>query len=324
MSQDQFRQAEEKFYLLKGQLATGRITQEQFDAELKNLMLQDAQGSYWMIGADTGKWYIHDGQRWVEAQPPINKSQKVRTTLPETLAQPQRSNRFPWILIGCAILLLVVITVGTFVAFSNFFPRTSALPTVFTFVTITPIPPVVVLQPTQVPVISTPIPPTSTPVDTPLPLRPIIPTASSTAILLQPSATPIPVLPTAILATPTTAIPPGVYVNRIRPEPPSLPPATDVSFWVTFLNTTGSSPRYKWKVYIYKPDNLKNSFGETSAVTIDMPAGSTEQSVGMWRITVGACGDYFARVGWLDDGNRITFFTRPDGQVYEFAFATCR
>ena len=70
MSNDQFRQAEDQYFLLKGQLETGRITREQFDAALKELMIQDAQGRYWMIGADSGKWYVHDGSAWVEASPP--------------------------------------------------------------------------------------------------------------------------------------------------------------------------------------------------------------------------------------------------------------
>jgi hypothetical protein len=222
-------------------------------------------------------------------------------------------------------LLLIVVAIGAFFVFGGFLPRTTALPTPFAFITITPALSVVVVQPTQVPIIPTPILPTaiSSPVPT-ITLPPPLPATATTVppIAIPPTPTPAPL--TAIPATPTSAIQPGVYVTRIRPEPPSPPPATDTSFWVTFLNTTGSSPRYKWKVYIYKPDNLRNSFGETSAVTIDIPAGSTEQNVGMWRITAGACGDYLARVGWLDDNNQITFFTRTDGQVYEFAFATCR
>ena len=61
MSADQFRRAEDEYFRLKGQLAAGRITPEQFEAALKNLMLQDAQGRWWMLGPDTGKWHVHDG-----------------------------------------------------------------------------------------------------------------------------------------------------------------------------------------------------------------------------------------------------------------------
>ncbi|MDE3091728.1 MAG: hypothetical protein KGJ80_20335, partial [Chloroflexota bacterium] len=72
MSIDKFRQAEDKYFLLKGRLEMKRITRKQFDAELKQLMFQDAQGRYWMIGADSGKWNVYDGRSWVEAPPPTS------------------------------------------------------------------------------------------------------------------------------------------------------------------------------------------------------------------------------------------------------------
>ncbi len=74
MSDDRFQKTEDQYFLLKGQLAAKRITQEQFEAALKALMFQDAQGRYWMIGADTGKWYVHDGQNWVEQNPSTTAS----------------------------------------------------------------------------------------------------------------------------------------------------------------------------------------------------------------------------------------------------------
>ena len=65
MSDDRFRRSEDQYYVLKGQLASGRITPEQFNAALQDLIVQDAQSRYWMIGAESGKWYVHDGQNWV-------------------------------------------------------------------------------------------------------------------------------------------------------------------------------------------------------------------------------------------------------------------
>ena len=80
MSADQFRRAEDEYFRLKGQFAAGRITPEQFEAAIKNLMVQDAQGRYWMLGPDTGKWYVHDGTTWVEAQPPTTATRALRPT----------------------------------------------------------------------------------------------------------------------------------------------------------------------------------------------------------------------------------------------------
>jgi hypothetical protein len=36
------------------------------------------EGRYWMLGADSGKWYVHDGQTWVEAAPPAASQSGVR------------------------------------------------------------------------------------------------------------------------------------------------------------------------------------------------------------------------------------------------------
>lgn len=67
--QDRYRQAEQEYFKLRGQFDTGRISQEQFDEKLRELIQQDAQGRYWMLGADSGKWYFYDGTKWVQGDP---------------------------------------------------------------------------------------------------------------------------------------------------------------------------------------------------------------------------------------------------------------
>ncbi len=66
---DRFRNAESQYYTLKGQLAAGRIARQQFDAAVQGLMLQDEQGRYWALAADTGAWLVHDGRNWAPADP---------------------------------------------------------------------------------------------------------------------------------------------------------------------------------------------------------------------------------------------------------------
>ncbi len=126
------------------------------------------------------------------------------------------------------------------------------------------------------------------------------------------------------LATPTPQIPPGLYVIGLRSEPAAIQPSTDVGFYVTFLNNTNGTQNYRWLVYIYRADNLRNSFGETAAQTTSIPVGTVEQkALGIWRVGVGTCGNYVARVAWLDVNRRATPFSKPDGQVYELPFAVC-
>jgi hypothetical protein len=134
MSSNQFRRAEDQYFSLKGKLASGRIAREQFDAALKELMVQDAQGRWWMLGADSGKWHVHDGQTWVEAQPPQSevdrmpappRSEVDRMPAPPPRGLPPEFYRAPrgrvspmWVLaVGVAVLALVVCAgVGLFIA----------------------------------------------------------------------------------------------------------------------------------------------------------------------------------------------------------------
>src|SRR5438477_1718130 len=68
-SSSPFRQAEERYFSLRGQLDTGRITRAQFDAGMADLMLRDAQGRYWSLGGDSGRWNVFQAGTWVEATP---------------------------------------------------------------------------------------------------------------------------------------------------------------------------------------------------------------------------------------------------------------
>jgi hypothetical protein len=64
-----FRLAEERYFGLRGQLDIGRITRAQFDEALAQLMLRDAQGRYWALGGDSGRWNVFQSGAWVEATP---------------------------------------------------------------------------------------------------------------------------------------------------------------------------------------------------------------------------------------------------------------
>lgn len=65
-----FFQVEAAFAELKGHYEAGDLTEEEFKAELQKLMIQDEQGRWWMIGYETSQWYYHDGEKWVQEEPP--------------------------------------------------------------------------------------------------------------------------------------------------------------------------------------------------------------------------------------------------------------
>lgn len=66
-----FLKIEDEYFTLKGKLSAGRITAAEFEAAMKELMVEH-DGRYWNIGAKTGKWHVHDGETWVEAEPPAS------------------------------------------------------------------------------------------------------------------------------------------------------------------------------------------------------------------------------------------------------------
>ncbi len=71
MSSDrQFKEVEKEFYSLQRKLKERKISETEFRVQLKKLRLRDSQGKCWTIGARTGKWYVFDGKKWVEAKPP--------------------------------------------------------------------------------------------------------------------------------------------------------------------------------------------------------------------------------------------------------------
>src|SRR5574337_1205416 len=74
---------ERRYRELKAKLDAGEITSEQFKSEIEQQRYQDAQQRWWMIGAQSGKWYMFDGIRWIPGQPPVEVS-----TPPPSVSEP--------------------------------------------------------------------------------------------------------------------------------------------------------------------------------------------------------------------------------------------
>lgn len=66
----QFRELEKSFSRLKDQFKKGNISREEYINQLKKLRVKDEEGRFWMIGAQSGKWYYYDGREWVQSTPP--------------------------------------------------------------------------------------------------------------------------------------------------------------------------------------------------------------------------------------------------------------
>ena len=73
-----FQQAENKFKQLRAQFKAGELIEAEFKALLEALMVQDEEGSWWMIGFETEMWYRNDGEEWVRADPPRTSSKQTK------------------------------------------------------------------------------------------------------------------------------------------------------------------------------------------------------------------------------------------------------
>jgi|GEM_PF-828131 hypothetical protein len=91
-----FQEAEKIYKELRAQHEAGKLSDATFEAEVGKLRLQDAQGRWWQIGVQTGEWYVHDGQKWNKAKPPVTPSEPVSAPQPDitaVLARPGAPTR---------------------------------------------------------------------------------------------------------------------------------------------------------------------------------------------------------------------------------------
>ncbi len=99
-----FSQVAAEYQKLKAQYHAGALTEANFRARLQNMMTQDAQGRWWIIGYETGQWYFSENEQWVRAEPPVS---------------PEKS-KWLWIGVGFAGAVLVIATVALLVCRGHF------------------------------------------------------------------------------------------------------------------------------------------------------------------------------------------------------------
>jgi hypothetical protein len=75
--EDRFRIVEKEFEQLRDKFRKKELSESDFKKKLKGLRLQDQNGRFWTIGAQTGKWYYFDGNDWIESNPPSLQEKKA-------------------------------------------------------------------------------------------------------------------------------------------------------------------------------------------------------------------------------------------------------
>jgi pSer/pThr/pTyr-binding forkhead associated (FHA) protein len=121
-----FQETLETFRNILSAYRVGHLNTEQYHAALADLMVQDDQGEYWMLGVESGEWYWHDGEDWQLRNPPhyLPKDQeapKAESPADQELQQPEavspkRTNRNRWGAVGLWLFgALIVLVTGIFV-----------------------------------------------------------------------------------------------------------------------------------------------------------------------------------------------------------------
>lgn len=64
-----FLEAEERIKSLREQYRAGQLTREDFQSRLRQQMVRDDDGSFWMMGVESDNWYHFENGQWVLATP---------------------------------------------------------------------------------------------------------------------------------------------------------------------------------------------------------------------------------------------------------------
>ncbi len=174
------------------------------------------------------------------------------------------------------------------------------------------------------PTVTPTVPPTATATVTPSPLPPT-PTPPPTLTAVPPSATPPPPTKVPIQPSPTPTLPSGLFVTGIRTDPAVIKQKQEVTFYVTFLNTTGTNQVYHWLVFVY-PKGQSLSIGETSddRESLFTPGSVEVASINTWKIGPGQpCTDYVAEVHWTHPNGSKPAFTFVNGQTAALPLKVC-
>lgn len=347
-----FQEAEKAYKDLRIRHTNGRMSDSDFEAQVSQLKVQDAQGRWWQIGVRSGDWYVNDGQKWIKARPPISTPQATApTTSPEEpgAEQPARVSVLPRglfapkpadrnggglptpVLIG--IIAVVAIVVIAILAGGYFFfsgqssrsaARTTATPTlVAAGLSEVPTPTLFTGLITPTPETSPTIALTSTVAVTPT--NTLAPTTPRPTVVRR-TATPTPAPPKA---TATPNVPPGIYVTKIQLDTPVPEPNKSFGFRVTFFNNSGGTWHSErgWHILIYQVNNQERSFGETAIKLANIQPGTTEIPLPESWI-VGPAGppdcNYVAAAYYIDENGLKVPFLQLDGKQFRLSFNICR
>jgi hypothetical protein len=201
---------EDLFRELKAKVEAGTISEDEFEAQLREFLFQDESGTYWTVGAQTENWYRHENGDWVRASPPPSLKRAAGKDQESGVEKPaippgRRGGLDRRVALGVLGLLFGAFLVVAGVLYyqlgrapSTAVPAADS-PAATTSVTSTPVP-----EPTAT---------TRSQAPTALPTEEGSPTPQVTATREAPSSTPPPPTATPAAAPSATSVPPQAFIH---------------------------------------------------------------------------------------------------------------
>jgi hypothetical protein len=109
-----FQEADRRYTEITRRQEIGGLTQEEFDEELKQLMVQDEEGRWWAKSRSAGEWYYHDGTAWIKDTPPGYQTaqdtpeDQPETQQPESRDSQEQARRIAWGFLALGAILIVI------------------------------------------------------------------------------------------------------------------------------------------------------------------------------------------------------------------------
>ena len=120
---ERFSKVEAEVASLKKQFDAGRLSEDKFNEQLNDLMVEDDKGDWWMIGTKSDAWYRFDGQNWVQSTPPGRWVQGSSTVTGSNASKKAKRTQkgHPFIAIILFVILVVLfVVIGNFVGWFAF------------------------------------------------------------------------------------------------------------------------------------------------------------------------------------------------------------
>jgi hypothetical protein len=118
-----FKDVQRQFWSLRDLYERGKLDEEGYRLALKEIVIQDDAGAYWMLGSESGDWYRHEASGWVQRDPPRASFPAVAPPPIPPAYQPVKdggASRGRVAVIVLGVLMLITTCVTGVVAISRF------------------------------------------------------------------------------------------------------------------------------------------------------------------------------------------------------------